>query len=182
MVSNNRDFRELSLAPVSPPLSLSLSLSLSHTHTHTHTHKNSFFINLWNPVASSVEYLPFNSAARVRFSAGSAILISIMELGVFFVFCPMLCLAEGLTFCWPLPYRHLTHGHLCCKFRRVLVVHWGRVNNRCREEDFVYGIWIQNSRLFEGRNIKMPANVQLDYTHNKYCWKLPTNCGEYFVR
>ena len=47
----------------------------------------------------SVESLPFNPAARVRFPAGSGILISVLELGVCYlsVFCPVLSSAEALT-------------------------------------------------------------------------------------
>ena len=82
-------------------------------------------------VAWSVEYLPSNPAARVRFPARSGNLISVLGLGV----CPVLSSAEALTVCWPhirggpplciclvfcsrnccSPYRHLTHGHLDCK-------------------------------------------------------------------
>ena len=52
-------------------------------------------------VAWSVECLPSNPAARVRFPAGSGILIAILGLGVcpLFVFCPVLSRAEALTLC-----------------------------------------------------------------------------------
>ena len=88
-------------------------------------------------VAWSVESLPSNPAARVRFSAGSRILIPVLGLGVcpLSVFCHVLSSAEALTLCLPhiqggpplciclvfwsrdccSPYRHLTHGHLDCK-------------------------------------------------------------------
>ena len=58
-------------------------------------------------VAWSVESLPFNPgarvrfpAARVRFPAGSGILISVLGLGVcpLSVLCPVLSSAEALTF------------------------------------------------------------------------------------
>ena len=92
-------------------------------------------------VAWSVESLPSNPAARVRFPSGSGILIPILGLGVchLSVFCTVLSAAEALTLFWPLiqggtllriclvfrsidncsPYRHVTHGHLGCKSRGV---------------------------------------------------------------
>ena len=105
-------------------------------------------LNLWSyvsisignpvrPVVSSLESLPSNPAARVRFPAGSGILISILGLGVCSLplFCPVLCLADALIFCWPsiqrgshlysclefwfivsdFSYRRLTHEYLGCK-------------------------------------------------------------------
>ena len=82
------------------------------------------------PSPWSVESLPSNPAARVRFPAESGILISVLGLGV----SPVLSPAEDLTLCWPhipgglplcigllfwskyccYPYRHLTHGYLGC--------------------------------------------------------------------
>ena len=52
-------------------------------------------------VAWSVESLPSNPAARVRFPAGSGILISVLGLGVcpLSVFFPVLSSAEALTLC-----------------------------------------------------------------------------------
>ena len=50
-------------------------------------------------VAWSVDTLPSNPAARVRFPGESGILISILGLGVSFVFCPVLSLVVALTFC-----------------------------------------------------------------------------------
>ena len=48
-------------------------------------------------VAWSVESLPSNQAARVRFPAVPGILIPILELGVCPLCCPLLSLAEALT-------------------------------------------------------------------------------------
>ena len=83
----------------------------------------------------SVESLPSNLAARVRFPAGSGILISVLGLGV----CPLcsvlvvfgggpdivlttysgrlalVYLSSVLVQRLLLPYRHLTHRHLTCK-------------------------------------------------------------------
>ena len=52
-------------------------------------------------VAWSVEFLVSNLAARVRFPAGSGILISVLGLGVcpLSVFCPVLSSVEALTLC-----------------------------------------------------------------------------------
>ena len=54
-------------------------------------------------VAWSVESLLSNPAARVRFPAGSWILISVLGLDVcpLSVFCPLLFSAEALILCWP---------------------------------------------------------------------------------
>ena len=83
----------------------------------------------------------FQSAAWLRFTAGSENLISILGLGVYplSVFCPVFSLALALTLCWPhiqgspplciclvfwsrfccSPYTHITHRHLGCKSREV---------------------------------------------------------------
>ena len=60
-------------------------------------------MNLSIAVAWSVESVPSNPAARVRFPAGSGILIPILGLGVcpLSVFCPVLSPAEALTLCCP---------------------------------------------------------------------------------
>ena len=105
-------------------------------------------------VAWSVESLPSNPAARVRFPAGSGILISVLDwvCDLCLVSCPVLSSAESLTLCWPhiqggpplciclvfwsrdccSPYRHLTHRHLAFKFLGVYILDWGRVNKRRR--------------------------------------------------
>ena len=58
--------------------------------------------------AWSVEFLPSNPAARVRFPVGSGILISVLGLGVcpLSAFCPVLSPAKALTLCWP----HIQEG------------------------------------------------------------------------
>ena len=114
-------------------------------------------ISKWSvAVAWSVESLPSNPLARVRFPAGSGILIPILGLGVcpFSVFCLVLSSAEVLTLCWPhiqggppfciclvfwskdcwSPFRYLTHRHLGCKSLEVKVLDWGRVNKRRRRK------------------------------------------------
>ena len=85
----------------------------------------------------SVESLPSNPAARVRFLVGSGILMSVLGLVVcpLSVFCPVLSFGGGpdivltthsgrpalvylssvLVQRLLLPYRHLTHGHLACR-------------------------------------------------------------------
>ena len=116
-----------------------------------------------------VESLPSNPAARVRFPAGSGILISVLGLGVcpFSLFCPVLSSAEALTLCGshiqggpPLcicllfwsrdccsPYRHLTHGHLASKSLGVLVLDLGRVNQRRRRRRiFQVTFWKLNNK------------------------------------
>ena len=92
---------------------------------------SAFQLDLSVAMVWSVESLPSTLAARVRFLAGSGILIPILGLGV----CPVLSLAEALTLCWPhiqggpplciclvlwsivscSTYRYLSHGHLGCK-------------------------------------------------------------------
>ena len=92
------------------------------------------------------------AAARVRFPAGSGILISILGLGV----CPFSVqfLAVALTFWWAeiqgspplciclvfwslvsaLPTSIWTHGHLGCKSREVKVLYCRRVNTKSRKK------------------------------------------------
>ena len=55
-----------------------------------------------------------NPAARVRFAAGSGILIPILGLGAcsLSVYCPVLSPAEAQTFCWP----HIQRGPPLCIF------------------------------------------------------------------
>ena len=87
-------------------------------------------------MAWSVESLTSNPAARVRFLAGSGILISVLGLGVSFD-CVLSCvvfsrgpvivltihsgrpallyLSSVLVQRLLLPYRHLNQGHLTCK-------------------------------------------------------------------
>ena len=100
-------------------------------------------------MAWSVESLPSNPAARVRFQVGSGILIFVLGLGVC-ILCVLSCVSDGgpdivltthsgravlvylssvLVQRLLLPYRHLTHGHLGYKYRGV-VLDWGRVNKR----------------------------------------------------
>ena len=108
-------------------------------------------------LAWSVESLPSNTAAWVRFPAESGILISVLGLGVcpLSVFCPVLSPAEALTLCLPhiqggpplcicpvfwstdccSSYRRLTLGYLGCLSRGVQVQDWGRVNKNEKEEE-----------------------------------------------
>ena len=75
-------------------------------------------------VVWSVDSLTSNPAARVRFQAGSGILISVLGLGgcPSSVFCPVLSSAEALTLCWP----HIRGVPPLC----ICLVFWSRTYYR----------------------------------------------------
>ena len=119
-----------------------------------------FIVMFWSgAVAWSVEFLPSNPAVRVRFPAGSRILIYILELCVSFVYVlscvvcdsgpdiqlttdsgrpALVYLSSVLVYSLCFPYRHLTHGHLGCKSWGCKALHCGRVNKKEIKSKKVY--------------------------------------------
>ena len=119
-------------------LFFSLSLKLTHVRT------NMLLIFIKIAVAWSVESLPSNPVARVRFPAGA------WDSECVAFFCVLSCVVFGggpdivlTTHSWRaalvylssvlvrrqlLPYRHLAHGHLGFKSLGTLVLDWRRVN------------------------------------------------------
>ena len=47
-------------------------------------------------------------------------------------------LSSGLVYNLLLPYRHLTHEHLCCMSLRMYVLHSGRIINRERKKGLLF--------------------------------------------